>query len=329
VHVYRWDLDKTYLQTDFDSVRGLLRAAREPASAKRNVPGSAALLRALSEDDTARVVILSGSPTQMRETLAAKLKLDGVRYHELHLKDNLGNLRRGRLRAIRGQFGYKLPRLLKGRQGLGQAVGETLFGDDAEVDALVYSVFADVIAGRVGIRELGRIMEAAGSYSDQIDEACAAAEDIGRAEAVRHIFIHLDRRMPPSRFRPLGGRVVPIYSWFQAALVLHATGQISAPGLVEVARQVIAATAWPSALPNHFQDIVRRGHLRLSDAERLVVDLASLSGDDPEIADMVAVCRERVALLGGTARYLPPEPPERVDYVRLLKHFGRKASKKD
>jgi len=327
VHVYRWDLDKTYLQTDFDSVRGLLRAAREPASAKRNVPGSAALLRALSEDETARVVILSGSPTQMRETLAAKLKLDGVRYHELHLKDNLGNLKRGRLRAIRGQFGYKLPRLLEGRKGLGAAVGETLFGDDAEVDALVYSVFADVVAGRINERELGRIMEAAGSYSDQIAAARTAMDSIGHAEAVRHIFIHLDRRMPPSRFRPLGGRVVPIYSWFQAGLVLHGTGQLSAEGLVTVARKVMAATSWTGALANHFQDIVRRGHLQLREAQRLVIELEAIAGDDPEIAEVVSACRRRVGLLGANPQFIPPEPPEKVDYVRLLKSFGRKASK--
>ena len=39
--VYRWDLDKTYVQTDFSSVRGLFRAATEKAENKRVVPGMA------------------------------------------------------------------------------------------------------------------------------------------------------------------------------------------------------------------------------------------------------------------------------------------------
>ncbi len=120
MYVYRWDLDKTYLQTDFHSVRGLLRSAMESPEAKRNVPGSAALMRALSagvEARPSRVVIVSGSPTQMREVLEKKLQLDGVRYDTLTLKDNLGNLKRGRFRAIRGQFGYKLPCLLRDRVG--------------------------------------------------------------------------------------------------------------------------------------------------------------------------------------------------------------------
>ena len=41
VHVYRWDLDRTYLDTDIRSVRGMVRAALEQASEKRTIPGAA------------------------------------------------------------------------------------------------------------------------------------------------------------------------------------------------------------------------------------------------------------------------------------------------
>jgi hypothetical protein len=44
-----------------------------------------------------------------------KLKLDGVEFDELVLKDNLRNLVRGRFKAMRGQVGYKLPVLLESR----------------------------------------------------------------------------------------------------------------------------------------------------------------------------------------------------------------------
>ena len=33
-HVYRWDLDKTYLKTEFDTFKDLLRSAFEGAEAK-------------------------------------------------------------------------------------------------------------------------------------------------------------------------------------------------------------------------------------------------------------------------------------------------------
>src|SRR5690606_14012409 len=123
--IYRWDLDRTYLDTDITSVRGMVRAALEPAAEKRTIPGAGALLRGLITTDPAcRVSVISGSPTQMREVLAEKLARDGVRVDQLVLKDNLGNLRRGRFRAIRGQVGYKLPQLFQLRIGLGSGVRE-------------------------------------------------------------------------------------------------------------------------------------------------------------------------------------------------------------
>ena len=106
MHIYRWDLDKTYLDTDFHSLRGLVRTAIEPAEQKRAVPGARALLTALGERGGARVYILSGSPVQLREVLEEKLALDGVVYEHLTLKDTLGHIRRGQVRAVKGQFGY-------------------------------------------------------------------------------------------------------------------------------------------------------------------------------------------------------------------------------
>ena len=34
-HVFRWDLDKTYLRTEFDSARDLIKSAIETASDKQ------------------------------------------------------------------------------------------------------------------------------------------------------------------------------------------------------------------------------------------------------------------------------------------------------
>jgi len=125
-HVYRWDLDKTYLRTDFDTWRGLLRAAWEKASAKVNVAGSAALMRELKALPGARVCLISGSPRQMRKTLEEKFRLDRVGVDEFTLKPNVENLLRGRFRALRDQVGYKLPALLQSRMKLAKELEETL-----------------------------------------------------------------------------------------------------------------------------------------------------------------------------------------------------------
>lgn len=316
--VFRWDLDKTYLATDFGSVRGLVKAALESPQDKVNIPGSGALLRALSLRPTARVVIVSGSPTQMRQVLSEKLRLDGIRYDELHLKDNVGNLKRGRFRAVKGQMGYKLPALLEGRVGVPVGVRETLFGDDAEVDALVYSVFADAVSGRLTPREVARVMRAGGAYDDHIDQARAALDRIERTDAVDRIFINLERGIPPKVFRELGTRVIPIYSWFQAALVLYGAEKLTAAEVAAVTYEVVQAGGYGDlALGNLFQDIVRRGHVPLSKMQELVDQV-----DDERLVRVIERCRARVSWLGRTdARYRPPMPPGSVDYAPLLAHF--------
>ena len=77
MHVYRWDLDKTYLDTDFQSFRGLVRTATEPAHKKRALPGAAVLMRALGAVRGIASRSSPGSPVQMRKVLSEKLSSMG------------------------------------------------------------------------------------------------------------------------------------------------------------------------------------------------------------------------------------------------------------
>src|SRR6185295_10409213 len=188
-HVYRWDLDKTYLKSEFETLRDLVRSAFEKAEAKRAVPGAAAMLRELRKGAGARVCFISGSPRQMRRVLTRKLQLDGVEFDEFILKPNLRNFFRGRFRALREQVGYKLPALLAGRSGLPDATRETCFGDDSEADAFVYSLRAD----RALVDE---ILRRARVYPDDAARTLALAESLQRADAVGRICIRLDLHSP-------------------------------------------------------------------------------------------------------------------------------------
>jgi hypothetical protein len=248
----------------------------------------------------------------MRPVLEEKLRLDGVRWDHLTLKDNLANLKRGRIRAIRGQFGYKLPELLRTRVGLGRAVAETCFGDDAEIDAVVYSVYADAVAGRLDATQVSRIMEASGAYPDQVQEALDALARVATAPAVDRIFIRLERRVPSIRFEPLGPRVVPIHSWWQAALVLLHEGHLRPQDVVAVLDAVrTEANRDPFALAGLTQDIVRRGCV------------------PPDVLDAVPVqdawldaCRAALRALG-PREHRPAEQPAGIDYLALVRSFGR------
>jgi hypothetical protein len=261
-HVYRWDLDKTYLQTEFDRVRDLVRSAFEGAEKKRAVPGAAALLRELRKGEGARVCFISGSPRQMRKVLTEKLRLDGVEFDEFILKPNLRNFFRGRFRALRDQVGYKLPALLAGRSGCTSETSETCFGDDAEADAFVYSLYADLLAGRVDRAVLAEVMSKARVYPDDAARTLALADSLERAEVVGRIFIRLDRHSPTARFERYGRRLVPIYNYFQAALVLLEDGRLEADAAIRVALEMVDQFAYSlDALRNSLEDLLRRGRV--------------------------------------------------------------------
>src|SRR5262252_2805928 len=119
-HIARWDLDKTYLRTEFDTLRDLVRTALERPDQKRTNPGASTLLREMGRSGIS-VHILSGSPEQMRRRLEDKLRLDGITWDSFTLKPNLQNVLRLRFRAVRDQLGYKLPALLRARARLSEA----------------------------------------------------------------------------------------------------------------------------------------------------------------------------------------------------------------
>jgi hypothetical protein len=317
--IYRWDLDKTYLQTDFDTFRQLLRTALQKASEKVAVPGAAALIRELRSQGDTRLCIISGSPKQMRAVLEEKLKLDGVEWDELVLKDNVRNLLRGRFRALRGQVGYKLPALLESRSTSPTEAEEVLFGDDAETDAFSYSLYADLVAGRVSKDALGAVLDAAHVYPDDAARVTAAMAKIPRADPVRRIFIHLDRLTPPGQFRRYGPRVVPVFNYFQAALVLMADGHLNAPQVMRIAVDMVQSAGYNLlTLSNSFQDLVRRGlpvqGVAAALTEVLHAPNALLAALLP-VPDIVAAFTKRIAALGA-----PPPPPAQpiLDYAALL-----------
>ena len=278
-HIFRWDLDKTYLRTEFDTIRDLIKTALQKPEEKINVPGVVTLLKELTrpgEDDEAYVTFISGSPSQMRAKLERKFALDGIRPDVFILKPTLKNILKGRLRAIRGQVGYKLVNLLTLREE-GPVAPETLFGDDAEQDAFIYSLYRDLAAGRIDRDLLFEILDEAQVYSPT---RAAILEKFSRMRQdgnVGRIFIHLDRHTAPGRFWVYGPRVVPITNYFQAALVLYSDGVLSLEAVLRVATGLIKEHGYGSIeLANSFQDLLRRRHLERSTVDRLDEELEAL-----------------------------------------------------
>ena len=265
--VFRWDLDKTYLKTEFESVRDLVRIPFEDAADKRQSPGVAQLIRAVRQFNEGagrevRVYFLTASPPQIGRAIREKLSLDGIEHDGITFKNQWQNLVRGKFRNLREHVGFKLTELLKSRRSMVPDSHEVLFGDDWESDPLVYSLYADILAGRVDRGLVHDVLEAI-----RVDPVLIA--DVKRlmgghepADVVQRIYINLERRTPPANFRSFGRRLVPSFNFFQTAASLYADGLLDLEGVEAVARSLVERSGYsPERLGNSLADIERRGHL--------------------------------------------------------------------
>lgn len=333
-HVFRWDLDKTYLRTEFDSFKDLVNSAFEKAADKNAYPGATALLRSLRQSSEHRICIVSGSPSQMRKVLSAKLALDGIEYDEFVLKNNLHNLTRLRFRALRSQVPFKLPALLESRAGIIGNPLETLFGDDAEADGIIYCLYGDILAGKVDTHVLRRCLEAARAYPDQIERSLALADQVrGSSDCVQRVLIHLDKRSPTARFSHFGHRLVPIYNYFQAALIMYQDELLESQQVLFVVQDMLDEGLELDELANSMQDLLRRGRLSSDSAERLALDLqgaaagAATTEQAEGISRLAWALAQRVQELGDAAPLEWPHDIPELDYVALIDaEHGRKRS---
>lgn len=332
-HITRWDLDKTYLRTEFDTVRDLVRTALERADEKRTNPGASTLLRELSRAGVS-IHVLSGSPEQMRRRLEDKLRLDGITWDSFTLKPNLENLLKLRFRAVRDQLGYKLPALLTSRIDAGETVRgvrETLVGDDAEADAFVYALYADVMSGRVGEELLHQVCEKGRVYEDVIEDLIKRARLVEPEPVVERVLIHLERQTPPDQFHVYGGLVVPFYNYLQAAFIVHEDGRLPSEAVLRVAVELALQHRFDGdALARSYADLARRGHLRGERLEELDAALASWEAHPPvpaggELRTMLAGLPDAAKI--AKARHRPPEDIV-PDYLTLVGQHNRRRRKR-
>lgn len=345
-HIARWDLDKTYLRTEFATFRDLVRTAFERADEKRTNPGAASLMREMALAGH-EVHILSGSPQQMRRRLEEKLRMDGISWASFTLKPNLQNLLKLRFRALRDQLGYKLPMLLAARARLLEQGGppyprESLFGDDAEADAFVYSLYADVLAARVPDSVLADTCAKGRLYESDIARIVATARALQKRdpnpEPVSRILIHLEGQTSPSNFNVYGAKVVPFYNYLQAAFVLYEDDGIPASAVLRVATELVILHRFDGdQLARSHRELARRGHLRGVGLDALQAEAERWKTAPPADAPASAVRTvlhmvEQLPPFFELARDLWREPGERPlpDYAALvLRHNRRHRNEED
>jgi hypothetical protein len=326
--VCRWDLDKTYLRSEFTTIRQLLRTAFERPEQKIDVPGVAELIRALkaaaaAHGQTALVYFVSASPPQIGKAIRAKLALDGVPYDGIVFKDQLEQLRRGRFRNLREHVGFKLVELLRGRLAAAPETRELCFGDDWESDSLIYSLYADILAGRLTPAALMTILGRIRVDPLLVSQVIALATQVSPRDVVERIFINLERRTPPATFRLFGPRVVPTFNYFQTATVLAVMGRLRLEDVGRVGIVLVERSGYTARrLENSLDDLVRRGLLSLQAAERLAAPLRATGLLNPLPSAPSWWRRARVRLgrwrRPGRRETRPAVEPAALDYEAIL-----------
>ena len=264
--IFRWDIDKTYLQTDFETVSGLLKTATENASEKITVPGAKTLVQCLQRLPESIIIFLSGSPTQMRRVLSEKFRLDGVQVDRLILKDSLESIRKWHLRDITSQFPYKLSSLIQDRTENPSMLDEYLFGDSSEADAFVYATYSLLLSGHIGVAEVTDILEFSGAYRTTLEKVEQDLKHLKECGVVRRAFIRLIEGGVYPEFTQLYPIVTPVYHWSQAAILLYEDKILS---LSDLQRIVASEGRSPAHSANLTQDLQRRGFLSSRTAQEL------------------------------------------------------------
>ena len=241
--IYTFDLDKTYLATEFKQFSKLVKIPFEKAHNKRNIPGTAALVRELKNNPDSLLLFISGSPKKMRNVITEKLHLDKVYFDGLLLKDFGEAIRKFKWKNLVDKIGYKLAALLYGRIVFPENSYEILFGDDSEYDATIYSLYADIIEKRFEDFEVLTILKQWNVNRQEFDLIHSYLERLKNIQRknkfeVRKIFIHLESKTHPNDHMSLSDKVIPTYNYFQTTVILYNEGYITKRGLFRVINEL-------------------------------------------------------------------------------------------
>jgi len=262
--VFIWDIDDTYLLTDFSSIKGLARIPLEFAVDKIAIPGMPEILRGIRQGAgqsfaAAPLYFVSSSPPQLRKVLEHKMLLDGVEYDGITSKDWMRTFRQLRPGRLRQQVGFKVCALLEGRSRRPLA-REYLFGDDLEQDAAGFSIYARMLTGELAGGEADAAMADEGTKKDDRRCALSLLEALPETRgAVERVFIHLQNETPPEQFERYGGHVVPVRGAGQLGLALYELGLIGAEAVDAAFSEVLEAERLPSS---HRDDMTADANVR-------------------------------------------------------------------
>ncbi len=278
-YVITFDLDKTYLDTEFETLSGLLKIPFESAHKKKNIPGSDSVVRELrrsGKDFPRALFFISGSPTRMENVIRQKLAIDKVEFDGILLKNFSAAIRKFQFKKLIDKVGFKLSALLYGRSVYPLETDEILFGDDSEYDATIYSLYSDIIAGNLSKEEVLTILRKWNIYHDEIETIDWALDNLEYMgwiprKAVAKIFIHMETGSTPRDFLTFSEKITPTYNYFQTAIILQNEEFFTRFGIYRVISDLINIYEFQqSDFQQSLEDLILRDMLEIREAKRIL-----------------------------------------------------------
>lgn len=231
------DIDKTYIETKFESAMSMIKIAFEQADEKVTVTGATLALLAARwgnfyEDRSAvsweprPLHFLSASPPQLRRAIRDRLAKDGLDWTSDTFKNQAYNLKMGRLKLLKQHVAYKTATILSHMSQAPEGTRFILIGDNAEFDAYIYTGVQLFLDGSLSLDAYRRYLSGGGVDKEVLSTLEPYLS--GRFDKVKVGGI-LIRRAPGYSLieaRPLTDLVISFDHYFEVALHFFAWGLI-------------------------------------------------------------------------------------------------------
>ncbi len=279
-YIYIWDIDGTYLNTNLESKRAIMKTAFEKAIEKKNIPGSDELLKSLRrgyENDKDRLnplFFITASPPELEKPITQKMKLDGVQYDGITYKNFMGILSKLNFNHFTQQYAYKINALLDNRIKFPINSKEILFGDNYEKDADIYCLYADLIDKKMdyfSIKKRLRSKEIEDQFVDGTMNKLNSIES-SKNDTVKSIYIHLtSKRSTMDDYSNYPDLLIPVRNFFEAAARLYEDKHISLASVLRVREKILTYPSYTKEyLINGLKDFSERGYIKKATLNEII-----------------------------------------------------------
>ena len=228
------DLDKTYVETEFESWVKMARIPFERPHEKITVPGASEVLLAArwanreagEAESSPGLHFVSSSPPQIRAALEGKLVLDQLDWTSDTFKNQSYNLRMARVDLLRHHIAYKSQAILRIIADVAPGSSIWMIGDNAEYDPYIYTGIQLFVEKMIDIQGFAGWLRSARVESRVVDQVIQNLGAIPSDVRVAGMLIRKLPGYPIVEQPPLTQRIFLFDHWLQIAWVWLVQGLI-------------------------------------------------------------------------------------------------------